>query len=259
VVRPLTKRNVKGELYIRPSVVEAEIDGAMLDDLLTLRRRLLIVDKAASDYLRSETLVHLIRHAMLTGNAERRDVVLPVLLGRCEAILKGKVSYLLPNAEALREYVLSEFSELLAADGTGEQPDELDFYECRFNLAFYALRIDVVRRELEEVNGGATIPDENDSDEPQAYEDAVASLSTSLVNFETQQSPGYLEELLAAIDALPPDERKAVVLVHVMGYDEESEDPNKVTAATLCDCTGRTIRNRLSRAAAKLSRFKEDA
>lgn len=259
MARPLTKRNEEGEFYVRPSVVEAEIDGAMRDDLPVLRRRLLVVDKAASDYLRSETLVHLIRHAMLTGNAERRDVVLPVLLGRCEAILKGKVSYRLPNAETIREYVLSEFSELLAADGTGEQPDELDFYECRFNLAFYALRIDVVRRELAEVNGGVAAPDENDSDEPQAYEDAVAVLSTSLVNSETQQSPVYLEELLAAIDALPPDERKAVVLVHVMGYDEESEDPNKVTAATLCDCTGRTIRNRLSRAAAKLSRFKEDA
>jgi DNA-directed RNA polymerase specialized sigma24 family protein len=169
------------------------------------------------------------------------------------------VSYRLPNAETLREYALSEFSELLAADGTGEQPDELDFYECRFNLAFYALRVDVVRRELAEVNGGADLRDESDSGEPQAYEDAVATLSTAFRNPETQQGTVYLQELLAAIDALPPDERKAVVLVHVMGYDEESEDPNKETAATLCNCTGRTIRNRLTRAAAKLSRFKEDA
>jgi len=53
------------------------------------------------------------------------------------------------------------------------------------------------------------------------------------------------------------DERDAVVLVHVLGYKVESGDPDEDTAATRCKCTGRTIRNRLMRAAAKLSRFKE--
>jgi DNA-directed RNA polymerase specialized sigma24 family protein len=57
---------------------------------------------------------------------------------------------------------------------------------------------------------------------------------------------------------LPPEERDAVILCHVMGYPEESDDPAKRTAATICGVTGRTTRNRLKRAAAKLSRFKED-
>jgi DNA-directed RNA polymerase specialized sigma24 family protein len=43
-----------------------------------------------------------------------------------------------------------------------------------------------------------------------------------------------------------------------MGYAEEADDPATRTAATICGVTGRTIRNRLTRAAAKLSRFKED-
>jgi DNA-directed RNA polymerase specialized sigma24 family protein len=64
--------------------------------------------------------------------------------------------------------------------------------------------------------------------------------------------------LWAAINKLPEDERRAVILVHVMGYEEESIDPAKVTAATLCGCRGRTIRNRLTRAAKKLSTFKEE-
>jgi DNA-directed RNA polymerase specialized sigma24 family protein len=63
---------------------------------------------------------------------------------------------------------------------------------------------------------------------------------------------------LKAIDNLPLDERKAVVLCHVLEYEEESDDPSKTTAATLCGVTGRTIRNRLSRAAKKLSPFKEN-
>jgi len=48
-----------------------------------------------------------------------------------------------------------------------------------------------------------------------------------------------------------------VELCHVLGYDEESENPDKRTAATICGVTGRTIRNRLKRAAARLSSYKE--
>ena len=65
-------------------------------------------------------------------------------------------------------------------------------------------------------------------------------------------------QFVRAIEALPANERDAVILVHVLGYKEESEDPEEETAATRCNCTGRTIRNRLTRATAKLSRFKED-
>ena len=61
--------------------------------------------------------------------------------------------------------------------------------------------------------------------------------------------------LIEAIKKLPREERKAVVLVHVLGYKQESEDPNEVTAATRCKCTGKTIYNRLKRAEKKLSGF----
>ena len=63
---------------------------------------------------------------------------------------------------------------------------------------------------------------------------------------------------LKAIISLPSDERKAVILCRVLGYKEESEDPSAVTAAKLCGVTGRTIRNRLSRAEAKLSHLQEN-
>ena len=258
MARPLTKRNKDGLHYARPRAVETEIEGALQDDLPTLRRRLLVMDKASPEYLRSECLVHLIRDALSTGDEHRRDAALAVLLGRCEAILKAKISDRLPNTDKLREDVLSEFSELLASDGTGKQPDELDFYECKFNMAFRTLRIDVVRRELDEVNRSAKLPDHGDEGEPDAYEDAFARVSEAFRTPATQQSSLFLEDLWEAINVLPPDERKAVIHCHVFGYKEESENPDEVTAATLCNCTGRTIRNRLSRAAAKLLRFKED-
>jgi len=44
---------------------------------------------------------------------------------------------------------------------------------------------------------------------------------------------GVIRELLwRAIDSLPPDERAAVVLVHIAGYDVESEDPNNARACS---------------------------
>jgi len=258
MARPLTKHKDRIR-YARPPVVETNIDGALRSDPATLRRRLLVTDRSAPDYLRSECLIHLMREAHRAGDDRRRDTLLPILLGRCEAILKAKVSEQLPNAAGLREEVLSEFCELLIADGFGDDPDALDYYECRFNRAFRTLRIDTLRRELRATNRGFALPDEEDVDGSEADEDAFARLSEAFRTPATQQSTIFLEDLWEAINALPPDERKAVILVHVLGYDEESDKPDKVTAATLCDCTGRTIRNRLSRAAEKLARFKEDA
>ena len=73
----------------------------------------------------------------------------------------------------------------------------------------------------------------------------------------TQEGELVLSELHDVILGLPADERDAVVFVHMLGYQEESDDPEIVTAATRCDCALRTIRNRLTRAAAKLTPFKE--
>ncbi len=126
MARPLTKLK-DGVRYTRPAAVEANIDDALRTDPNTLQRHLLITDKGASGYLRSECLIYLVREAHRTGDDKRRDAALPVLLGRCEAILEAKVSDRLPNAARLREDVLSELCELLLADGAGNNPDELDF------------------------------------------------------------------------------------------------------------------------------------
>jgi DNA-directed RNA polymerase specialized sigma24 family protein len=147
------------------------------------------------------------------------------------------------------------------SDGTGEFPNELDFYECRFNMAFRALRIDAVRREARRRKRSIAVVDLPPSDAPggpDAYEDAFARVSENFRVLPTQEWDVFREPFMKAIEALPAEEREAVILVHVLGYKEESEDPDEETAATRCNCTGRTIRNRLSRAAAKLSCFKED-
>ena len=62
--------------------------------------------------------------------------LLPWLLARCEAILLNRIpDKSRPNIPEIREEILSEFGVRFAENGSGRNPDELDFYECRFNRA----------------------------------------------------------------------------------------------------------------------------
>ena len=90
-------------------------------------------------------------------------------------------------------------------------------------------------------------------------EEGLALLSEAGRTLATQEQSARLNDVKEAIEALPIDERKAFVLCRVYGYKVESTDPNEITAAVLCECTGRTIRNRLSRAESKLWRLKEES
>jgi len=124
--------------------------------------------------------------------------------------------------------------------------------ECKIR----ALRIDLVRAETTRLQYFAGTP-QHDDGALDADEEAFAGISDALQVSATPERMVYLRQLADAIDELPPDERDAVILVHVMGYKEESENPDEETAATRSNCSGRTIRNRLARAAAKLAEFKE--
>jgi DNA-directed RNA polymerase specialized sigma24 family protein len=187
--------------------------------------------------------------------------MIPPLLQRCEANLLSKVSDKIPNVVYVRDEILGQFGELFATDGIGDNPDELDFFEIRFNRAFKLFRIDILRKEKKtqrvRAKSHAPLPDmyENESTSDEEF---FVRLSEKFRTPATQESTIALKNLLEAIESLPTDERDAVVLCPLMGYEVESENPNKTTGATLCGVTGRTIRNRLSNAAKILSRFKED-
>jgi len=259
MARTLQKTGANGPL-VRPDDVETQIDAALTLPHQPLRARLDITDPQDADHLRSETLVHLVRHGRRTGDQGLISLVLPVLLARCEANLIVKVpDGQLPEAATVREDILGEFSEMFASDGTGQNPDELDFYECKFNRAFRFFRIDVVRRETGRLKLVAQMPEPDQDGEPEPHDDVFARVSEVFRSPATQDGDVFRSELHDAILELPHDERDAVILVHALGYQEESDDPAEETAATRCDCTGRTIRNRLTRAATKLARFKEMA
>jgi DNA-directed RNA polymerase specialized sigma24 family protein len=260
MARPLTKVTKSGELYTRLATVEAAIDAALGLDRITLEQRAAVADRNSPEYISSECLVHLIRKKHRETNAPARDQLLNILLQRCAASLARTLpDDRTPNAAFVRDEVLARLGELLAEDGTGDNPDELDFFEVRFNRAFAALRTDLVRAEIRAARSFVPLPDEENDEQLAAEDQAMSGLSgAALKNPATQENSQFLRELFKAIAKLPPDQRDAVILCHVMGYEAESEDPAKITAATLRGVTGRTIRNRLRRAAASLKQYKKE-
>lgn len=257
MARPLEKTNDDGPL-IRSSEIEAEIDTARGQDLETLRHRAVISDPKAPDYLRSETLVHLIRHGLRQSNAEAThnqvaNRLLPLLLKRCERNLQRKVDAKLPDAETLREEILRDFSMLFADELVGEGGLKLDFYEIRFNMAFASFRIDAVRAHVRRENHRATLApgrrdDIDDNTAQRAFtEEDIADPGPDLENLITRRQ--LTKKLHAAVLTLPEADRKALILRYFYGYKIESPtNPEETTVATLCNVSGRVIGKRLKRA-----------
>ena len=111
--------------------------------------------------LPSECLVYFIRKAHRDHHDTIRDQLLAILLARCEATLAATLpDGRVPNAAYLRDEALGRLGELFAEDGTGDNLDELDYFEVRFNAAFAALRTDLVRAEVRALRRSSPLPDD---------------------------------------------------------------------------------------------------
>lgn len=258
MAKPLTKHRKNGKLYARRASVEEAIDLAKTQDLEPLLSRLQVSDPAAAGYLQTEVLVHLMRDARRSLNAQLMDAVFPTLLKRCESNLFDSVpDHGLATAGDVREEILGHFGEMFAEDGLGDNPDKLDYFECSFNSAFRALRVDMVRKEIARLTHLEQLPDEQD-ERSETDDEVLSRISKSYRKPGTQAVKELGQRLWQGICDLPRDERRAVVLCHLLGYEVESDDPGRPTAATRCGVSGRTIRARLGRAATKLAKFEQE-
>lgn len=254
MARPLTKKDGNGTLYTRPATIEAAIDEAMREDLDTLIRRAKISKRSSPGFVPLECLVHIIRDARRRGDQGMMSVLMPIMLGRCEAILIRKIpSDYLPNAEDVREEILGELGVLFAEDGCANTTNALDYFECRFNSAFRTFRLPYIKRERTRTEPLVFAPPQTGSSDDLTDDEFFSRISERLRRSKSLEEH-VRNDLLKAVDALPADQSKAVTLCYFYGLPEESEDPSVTTAASLCGVTGRTIRNRLRRAIATLSR-----
>jgi Sigma-70, region 4 len=248
MARPLTKKAKDGNLYVRPRAIEAKIDGALGQDWSVLAQRAKQNDRQAADFLPNEALLHLAREAVRRGDERLANVLMGPLLKRVEAnLMKTVPDGRLRNAEAVRDDVLDDLMTMIAQDGTPGHEDDLDYFEVNFAHALKTMRINHVRKETTYRKELVELPETEDEDGDLSFDaDALARLSRAAQTGASQEHSLELDELIEKVRQLPEDERKAVILTRIIGYDEK-------TAGQICDgVTDRTIRNRLKRATKRL-------
>jgi hypothetical protein len=252
MARPLLKKNEKGVLT-RPPGIEAKINAALTQDWSTLSGRARVTDPRFLDFLPSECLVHLIRDALRRDDDRVARVLMRPLLSRAEANLFRTVpDTRMRDAESVRQDILSALMQKFMDDGSEGHEDELDFYECKFLRALRLLRIDHVRKALASRKELTDLPEAtNDQGEVTLDDEMLARLSRMASIGPSQEDRLYLPEVIKALDKLPPDQKRAVVLRRIIGHTEEQ-------TAKICKVDKRTIRYRLAAADKPLKTMKED-
>jgi hypothetical protein len=248
MAQPLTKFDRTGQRYRRPDAIERAIDDSVGLPLDAVRARAGL-SAARAERLSLEVLLHLVRAAVRRREQRTLSVLVPLLLTRCEAILRKKIpDGSLPNAEEVREVVVQRFTMLLAEDGAADSTTELDYFECRFLHAFRVMQIQAVRTARREARRLAPEPPPVAADDSAAEptdEEILARLHEACRSAPHQHDDAERGEIARAIDLLPEPQRDAVSLVYLQGMPEDSKNPDELTAAKVCKVTGRTIRNRL--------------
>lgn len=262
MVQPLTKRHLKtGELYTRRPEVEQEIEVLLQLPTETRLERARNVDLESQDAMSDEALLHMVRDAHRKGAEDERNTLIRPLFIRCQARLKRAMpDGLFANAQKLRDDALSDFCDLLLADGSGEIPDRLDYYEVNFADALKKLRSTVRRAQDRDFERNTQLPEdaETDTEEPARADDVTRRAEELTATAALQESALIAQDYARVLKILTPHERDAVVL-REMGYRIDSIKPKEVTIAQKLGVTRRTIQNWLASAEAKLrAQAKED-
>lgn len=245
VARPLRKRTTTGSVYTRPPEIEAAIDEALALDAATRLVRAEILDRKAPGFLPKEVLVYLIRDAKRVDDQATLSKAFTILARRCEDVLRHQVPDGHPNAVDIRADALSELGKLVAEDETGTDPYRLDFFEVRFESAFVALRMSIARRYLRRRKREVVAADPDDP---------VRKPIEEALEVDGEQEPTVLRKEQAALfDRLPPEDRKLLFLRFGNEIKVESNNPEEATLSTIYGVEGRTIRNRIHAALARLA------
>lgn len=243
----LTRTKVKsgGTRYTRPELVEAEINVVLTLPDADRRRRGREQNPTSADYLRSETIVHLLRLDMREGGSG--SPYFTTLIKRCQGNLDRNIRASIPQAAQLREEILQEFS-LILVEGLKAEGDALDFFECQFNAAFMTLRATMVTAHLRRIARQAPQPMEADEEDAEG-DLPVPGADSSIWTSRSGEDAAYLAEVKALVMTFPADERRAIALHRIKGYSQKE-------AGRIMGVDERTIRNLLERADRKLAGIK---
>lgn len=253
MAEPLRKLKDDGSPYTRPPDVEASINALLAIPRTELVQRCQISDPSHPFFVKAECVLHFIRQAKADNNDRHFEALFRILRRRVQRALpaldrpfeEGESALVPASAIDIRDAVLFRFQELLCLDREGYDA-RLDYFEIRFDGAIANLRRTARRKTWKEENRSQPLSyDDETSELSSEVEDALARLNSQ--DPSKIDNPAYRKRFAAAIDALPEDQRRVIVLL-LKDIQIESKDPEAVTIVKALGCSEKTVRNRRDRA-----------
>ena len=246
---PLRKtKKSSGELYTRPRDVEIATEALIALPGAELIRRASVTNERDPDFLRSESILYLIRQRRLDHDQRAFRALYEELRLRVRRALPrpnwGK-SNTSARLEEIQQHVLDRFNKYLCEDRV-EYSTKLDYFECRFNGAVAALRNNALRDVR--LRRGPLLGLSVESDSPLQNSEVEEALAKFRGTSEDDiRDKTFRLNALAVINELPDDQRRVMELL-LADMPIHSEDPTVVTIAAVLKCNEKTVRNRRNRA-----------
>jgi predicted DNA-binding protein (UPF0251 family) len=256
--RPLRRtRRADGSHYTREAGVESQIRSLLLLSERARRERLTDRAQRTADWndgtrLREETLVYFVREYCLRGDADAAWTLVETLMERVTLHIQRRLAHwrlTTEDAEDCARDLFGEMAEALFDTGITQEFWEVRFWVC-LDRKLYNL---IDRRQR--VEDSEVRPGDQEAD-AEGERDADRLLSQLA---DPSARPEELAEFSAARAVLADNEWMALYLVYYLGLPEESDDPDRETAARTMGVTGRSVRNYLKRAKHKLKEWNDGA
>jgi DNA-directed RNA polymerase specialized sigma24 family protein len=247
-VRPLARARKDGTPYTREPEVEAQVRQLSRLPDRARRERLMTVDRAHPAFVREETLVYCLREYHARGDADAAWQIADLLAQRVASHIRRKLSRWRLSADDRDECARDLFAEICLA--LFDRGPAAEFWEVRFWVCLDRRLWNLAERRQTAADNELRLADREDGEE-EAGVDPLAQVA------DTRPGPETLAEHRDALRTLTENERLALYLRYVEGWPEESENPDQPSVARVLQVTGRTVRNYLRRAEAKLRAWQQ--
>lgn len=243
---PLRRRRPDGTLYSRRQAIERCIveTRALPGEELIARAR--IRDPRHADFVPSEVLIHHLRATKGDNTPTRYEALLGIVRDRVERACPranqraGGRNIEVASFAELRDHIVERVLTLIFRD-RDDYNDDLDYYEISFNHAVVQLKRTAFRGHYRRQEQSASLEEMLDTVE--RGNEGTEALSRLRTMLSQEADLAFRIDARRAIDALPDNQRR-VIEMSLMGYKDQSDDPNEMTITKELGCTDKTVRNR---------------
>ncbi len=254
-VRPLTRtRRDSGAAYHREGDVEKQVQELSRLGQRARKERLLSEGLAWSDdgRVREETLVYFAREYDAHGDSDTAWKIAEALIARVAAHVQRKMGRWRLSPEEADDCARDLFTALCEA--LFDRGPAAEFWEVRFWVCLDRRLWNLIEKRQAVIDNELSPGDQSEGEDSEGDSDRLFARIA-----DRDASPETRAMMAEALSLLAENERLALFLCYVEGLPEESDDPERPSAAKVLGVTGRSVRNYLRRAKDKLANWERTA